>query len=113
MNTAFNPWEDTIDGPLPTTPPSADFKKYDSHKPRYSLLPLNALQSTVAVLEFGAQKYGPNNWSLCSDPIRYYDAAMRHLIAFKSGELLDPESGHPHLSHAICSLMFLSELTKD
>jgi hypothetical protein len=32
---------------------------------------------------------------------------MRHLLAFWSGEETDPESGLPHLAHALCGLMFL------
>ena len=49
---------------------------------------------------FGAAKYSQHNylrgyaWSLS------FDACMRHLLAFWSGEELDPESGLPHLAHA-------------
>ncbi len=37
-------------------------------------------------------------------------AAQRHLIAHYSGEDIDPESGLPHLAHASCCLMFLTNM---
>ena len=64
----------------------------------------------MEVLEFGAVKYGVDNWSNCAEPVRYYDAAMRHLMAVRGGEMIDIESGKHHIAHAICSLMFLYEL---
>jgi hypothetical protein len=86
-------------------------KKYDSGKPRWSLLPKGAVASIVDVLEFGAKKYAENNWQLVPDgKTRYYDAAMRHLEAWHNGELNDPETGLPHLAHAGCCLMFLGWL---
>ena len=36
-----------------------------------------------------------------------YDATMRHLLAWMSGEDLDPESGLNHLFHAGASLNML------
>ena len=52
---------------------------------------------------------GENNWVLV-EPERYDDAALRHIQAYLSGELNDPESGKPHLAHALCCLMFRLEL---
>ena len=37
--------------------------KHDSNKPRPSLLPPIALEELIAVLEYGAQKYSPDNWA--------------------------------------------------
>lgn len=82
--------------------------KYDGAKPRFSLLPLGPLGDVVSVLEYGARKYAEDNWQKVSNPrTRYFDAAMRHLLAWRGGERLDPESGLPHLAHAACSLLFL------
>jgi len=36
--------------------------KYDSGKPDYTLLPLDALEQVVEVLTFGAAKYDRDNW---------------------------------------------------
>jgi len=87
-----------------------DFVKHDQKKPRFSLLPLDTLQSVIRVMELGAAKYGADNWHKCTEPKRYYDAAMRHILAFAGGEAMDDESGESHLAHAICCLMFWNEL---
>lgn len=86
------------------------FKKNDQAKPKLSLLPIKAKAEVARVLEFGADKYGRNNWRKCEDKMRYIDAAMRHIDAYIDGEGLDPESGYNHLAHAICSLMFILEV---
>lgn len=83
-------------------------KKFDGGKLRYSLLPTGCVESVVQVLEYGAEKYGANNWQgLDNFEDRYYDALMRHLAAYRAGEQYDQESGLPHLAHAACNVMFL------
>ena len=85
-------------------------RKFDGGKLEYGLLPPYALEETVKVLTFGAQKYERNNWIHVEDaPRRYFDALQRHLWAWKKGEQMDPESGLHHLAHAMCCLMFLYE----
>ena len=37
-----------------------------------------------------------------------YESMQRHMNAFMGGEDCDEESGLPHLGHAMCNLMFLS-----
>lgn len=82
--------------------------KYDQNKLRYDLMPPEVLQSVVQVLTNGAKKYADNNWKDVPDSDnRYYAAAMRHLQAWRMGEMLDAEDSLPHLSHAICCLSFL------
>lgn len=82
--------------------------KHDSGKPRFSLLPLKQIETVVAVLEYGAIKYAPGNWQKVENPRdRYFDAAMRHVFAWRNGEKLDPETQLPHLAHAVCCLLFL------
>lgn len=89
-----------------TTPGSGP--KYDKGKLRYSLVPPSAVKAIAQVLTFGAEKYAPNSWQLVDRaPERYLDALMRHLEAYRDGELLDPESGLPHLSHVLCNTAFL------
>jgi hypothetical protein len=83
--------------------------KHDTGKRRWSLLPQGTVERVIDVLEYGAAKYGINNWKTVPDArTRYYDASMRHLSAWRDGERADPESGLPHLAHAVCSLLFLS-----
>ena len=85
-------------------------RKFDGGKLQYGLLPPEALKATVEILTFGAQKYEPGNWKKVPDAKRrYFDAMMRHLWAWHSGEQNDDESGKNHLAHAMCCLMFLYE----
>lgn len=86
-------------------------RKFDGGKLEYGLLPPQALKATVDVLTFGAQKYERDNWKYVSDSKRrYFDAAQRHIWAYKVGEVNDPETGVNHLAHAICCLMFMLDL---
>lgn len=82
--------------------------KYDGEKPRWDLVQFDVLEDFVKVLTHGAQKYAPDNWKYVQ-PLRerYLAAAFRHLAAYAKGEVNDPESGLPHLSHAECCLHFL------
>ena len=83
-------------------------RKFDGGKPQYGLLPPNALKAIVEILTFGAEKYEPNNWKRVPDAQRrYFDAAMRHLWAWKDGEQNDPESGKNHLAHAGACIFFM------
>lgn len=83
-------------------------KKFDTNKPRMSLLPKGALNAVIRVLEFGATKYQENNWKHVPDAkTRYYDAMQRHIDAWWNGERKDQETGEHHLAHAICCGMFL------
>ncbi|WP_277268288.1 dATP/dGTP diphosphohydrolase domain-containing protein [Pantoea septica] len=83
-------------------------KKFDGGKPRISLVPLKQFWLVIDVLEFGARKYAEDNWKrVAGARVRYFDAAMRHISSWWNGEKADPETGLPHLAHAICCLLFL------
>ena len=85
-------------------------RKFDAGKLQYGLLPPEALRQTVEVLTYGATKYAPDNWRYVPEAKRrYFDAAQRHIWAWKAGEENDSETGASHLAHAICCLMFLLE----
>ncbi len=87
-------------------------RKYDNGKPRYGLLKPDSLEEMVKVLTYGANKYSVDNWKHVDDLTnRYFDAAQRHIWAYRRGEMRDPESGLHHLAHAMCSLMFILETT--
>lgn len=87
-----------------------DFLKFDSNKPRLSLVPSSLVIGVAKVLTYGAKKYKPDNWRKVKSRERYIDALERHLLAYKSGEELDPESGLHHLEHLACNAAFLIEL---
>lgn len=83
--------------------------KLDNTKPKMSYLYSSALFAMAKVREKAMEKY-PNEEDWRTTPSRvHYDAAFRHLFAAMEREWLDPESGEPHLAHAMCNLMFLIE----
>lgn len=82
--------------------------KFDSEKLRMDLLPFDCLEEIAKVLTYGARKYKPNNWQFVDNAVERYEAALiRHLSAYKRGEINDPESGLSHLSHLACNAIFL------
>jgi hypothetical protein len=85
--------------------------KFDQDKPDYSLLPFAAMDDVVRVLTYGAKKYDRFNWRNV-ERHRYEAAALRHISAYKQGEIMDPETGLNHLAHAMCSLLFLMEFDR-
>lgn len=83
-------------------------KKFDSAKLRLDLVDPNFIIGVGEILTMGADKYGPNNWqNLTNFNDRYYSALMRHLMAWRNGEKIDPESGLSHLKHIAVNTMFL------
>lgn len=81
--------------------------KFDQGKPRWDLLPFEQVEKVVKILSFGAEKYGENNWKQSDLRERCFAALLRHLVAWRNGEKLDPESNQEHLSHAMCNVLFL------
>ena len=76
-------------------------------------LPLHLWPETASILGAmalldGALKYGRANWR--HDGARasiYFDACRRHLNKWFEGEDTDPDSGLPHLAHALASLAII------
>ena len=89
------------------------FRKEDTDKPRFDLIPPLAEEEIARVLTFGAQKYAPGNWRKVDDPARYVAAALRHINAYRSGQTHDGETELHHLAHAMCCLAFIVELEKE
>lgn len=89
--------------------------KLDAGKARMELLPPRTLQMAAEVFTHGAAKYASsdradeNNWTEGMLWGRMYGALQRHLQAFWGGEDEDPDSGMPHLAHALCCMMMLAE----
>lgn len=82
-------------------------KKFDRDKTPLELLPSDALVEVAKVLGFGRSKYAAWNWAKGLEHSRLYGAALRHLLASKDGEDLDPESQLDHVAHAACCVLFL------
>lgn len=81
------------------------------NKPPMHLTLWKSVRWLIRVRLYGLKKY-PNadNWK--SVPTQdWWDACMRHLIAYNEGKIIDDESGLPHLAHALTNLCYLIELT--
>jgi len=82
--------------------------KHDHDKDRWDLLPWDISQDIVKVLTYGSKKYTPDNWKKVKPfKDRYFAACMRHLSAWRNGEIINNETKMPHLTHAITNLIFL------
>lgn len=82
-------------------------RKDDQGKLPYHLLPSDAVEEILRVLDFGAKKYAPRNWENGMAWSRPFSALMRHMWAWWRGEKADPETGISHLAHAGCCILFL------
>ena len=72
------------------------------------LVPRCVIHAIARVLRSGAAKYGLWNWrDTPIETMTYVHSTMRHLVAYADGEDIDPESGLPHLAHALGSLAVL------
>ena len=88
-------------------------KKHDSNKHRWDMIPFDALVEVAKCYTYGGIKYDEKslrqaNWKKVKPfKERYFAAAMRHISAWRTGEIEDRESGLYHLAHAIFNLMCL------
>lgn len=86
--------------------------KNDQDKLPLDLLDPVALEGLAAVLQFGAKKYASHNWRGGINWARLLAALLRHTFAILRGEVVDPESGLPHIDHVGCCWMFASNMMK-
>ena len=78
---------------------------------RLELLPAEPLEAIARVFDFGTQKYEVDDWlQHVGDPEwrrRRLGSLLRHALAFRRGELTDPETGESHLAHLGANVLFL------
>ena len=84
-------------------------KKNDKRDNKIPLeyLRLDGISEMCEVFAFGATKYGKDNYLLGHHVDQLTAAALRHILAYQSGEELDPESGKSHIGHAQACLSML------
>ena len=82
--------------------------KYDNKKPSLCLIDPDFLEGLAKVLDYGAEKYGRDNWRVGLSFSRLISSAYRHLGSINKGEDLDSESNLPHVYHLASNIMFLS-----
>lgn len=91
-------------------------RKDDAHKPPVARGCIHAfpraLSAVSEVSAAGARKYTWDGWRSVDDAAtRYADAQMRHELAIARGELIDPETGYPHLAHIAWNALARLELS--
>jgi hypothetical protein len=88
--------------PAKRKPPTRDFEVKDSgerqqfgtgahrdtqdDKPRYDLIPVEALERVAMLYTRGAQKYEENNWQKGIPKMRCFASLLRHAYAWVKGE---------------------------
>lgn len=50
---------------------------------------------------------GIDNWKIGFHPSDILKSLMRHVVAISDGEMIDRESGKPHIGHAMANLMMM------
>lgn len=104
-------------GGKPPVHPKPDFSSVKPTNPKdligsdkvpFHLWPeIASAYGALGLLE-GALKYGRGNFRAIGVRASiYYDAARRHLAKWFEGEEADPDSGLPHLAHALACLAIL------
>jgi len=91
----------------PLSPGRPGGLRYNTGKPKWSLLDMNALEPVVRVMEYGAKKYAPHDWKKGMPHTEIADCLQRHLFAYLNGEDNDPESKLPHMAHVMTNAMML------
>lgn len=96
-----------INGMAKVEDDKSEFTKFDDGKLMMSLIDPDFILGVADVLTFGANKYSKNNWQKVTDIDRYKDSFLRHVYAYLNGELIDSDSGKPHLDCIATNAMFL------
>jgi hypothetical protein len=81
----------------------------------FSKLPMHLVPVTARVYGAlghldGYLKYGAWNWRMFGIKLSIYiDALNRHIEAIAAGEMIDPDSGLPHVSHILATANILAD----
>ena len=86
--------------------------RYNDGKVALELIPGLALEDCARVFDYGRKKYAAWNWAKGMQWMVVFACLLRHLYAWARGEDNDPESGLPHLGHAMCNLVMLTTFAR-
>ena len=87
--------------------------RYNEGKLKWSLVDWKSLEPMVRVLEMGAEKYAPYNWTKGMPVTEVSESLLRHMFAYLGGENVDKESQIEHLGHVMCNCMFLIHIMRE
>lgn len=92
--------------PLPHPVAVSGASKNDQDKIDLALIPYPAMVALAKAFMVGEKKYGRYNYTKGHKATQLGSAALRHLMAWLSGEENDPVDGQPHLGSvmACCSM---------
>ena len=83
--------------------------RFDSGKTRVDLIPADIMLGLGEIYLMGAKKYDATNWRKGMKWTKVYGPLMRHLLkAWWGKEKNDPESGLPHIMHALWNCVALA-----
>jgi len=86
--------------------------RYNDGKVALDLIPGVALEDCARVFDYGRKKFAAWNWAKGMQWMVVFACLLRHLYAWARGEDNDPESGLPHLGHAMCNLVMLTTFAR-
>ena len=81
---------------------------YSTGKLGIGQIPEEILALVGLVYSYGEVKYDRDNWKNGTDWHEFYESTRRHMLSWWLHEDDDPESGLPHLAHAIWNLITLA-----
>lgn len=83
--------------------------RFDTGKTRVDLIPPEVLMELGEIYRMGAEKYDASNWRKGMKWSKVYAPLLRHLFkAWIGKEDNDPESGRPHIYHAVWNVVALA-----
>ena len=98
-----------IDAKAPEGGQPGDAMRANGGKPRVDLLPPLALLELGRHFGAGAAKYAANNWYAGGDWSVCEGAMHRHLLRWRAGEDVDPETGTHHMAAVAWNALVLLE----
>lgn len=92
-----------------TEVPATEAVKYDTGKPDFTLVPIEAMEMMAEGFAYGARKYRRSNYRQSGlEWTRLAAACLRHVYQWLFVSTIDAESGCNHISLALCSLAMLA-----
>jgi len=81
-------------------------------KIRWDLIPWHEVREVAEVITLGAEKHSDYGWR-DKEIEDHFAAAMRHLIDWRTGGIIDEETGKSALAHCINRLLFVMHVEKN